>query len=204
MDTKQSIYLNKFIHKQKAKYFNNLIYSPKLWLLKISFNNHKMKYKLIKPELPFPSRCSCNHGLWKGFGWGNSISKRIPCKLEWRIEHKLVTISQAEFKNDYHKARSLMCSTQTPDPLRISISSPISKTRLPLSDMASSPFPYLMMRKDDKRNDGSMEFKEGSLEKKSNDDPKLPGKPKWQRGQEESKLTYSQAREGRGQGKGCS
>lgn len=51
MDTKQSIYLNKFIHKQKAQYFNNLSYSPKLCLLKISFNNHEMKYKLIKPEL---------------------------------------------------------------------------------------------------------------------------------------------------------
>lgn len=63
MDTKQSIYLNQFIHKQKAQYFNNLSYSPKLCLLKISFNNHEMKYKLIKPELPFPSRCSYNHRL---------------------------------------------------------------------------------------------------------------------------------------------
>lgn len=43
-----------------------------------------MKYNLVKPELPFPSRCSWNQGPKNEcFGWTNSICKRTTTYSKW-------------------------------------------------------------------------------------------------------------------------
>lgn len=73
MDGKQSVYLNK-----TEQVFQQLNLFPQFCLLRISYNNQEIKYNLVRPELPFPSRCSCNQGPKNEcFGWTNSLCKRM-------------------------------------------------------------------------------------------------------------------------------